>query len=136
MPYRFIKFLDNIEEVIPSNYIHTFLIRDPHRTMPSFYKGLEDEGRSKTARPGVYYLSILRDIREGVFYRWDILHPIFQFHNKLFPIHVSRKLQYKDVYRRTIEMPQCARTFQVNCCLKVQCTHKTTITSFGIRTSC
>ena len=29
---------------------------------------------------------------------------------------VSRKPQYKDVYRRTIEMPQCARTFQVNCC--------------------
>ena len=27
---------------------------------------------------------------------------------------VSRKPQYKDVYRRTIEMPQCARTFKVN----------------------
>ena len=33
-------------------------------------------------------------------------------------IAVSRKPQYKDVYRRTIEMPQRARTFKVNCCLK------------------
>ena len=36
---------------------------------------------------------------------------------------VSRKSQYKDVYRRTIEMPQRARTFQVNCCLKVHNAH-------------
>ena len=32
---------------------------------------------------------------------------------------ISRKPQHKDVYRRTIEMPQCARTFKVNCCVKV-----------------
>ena len=32
---------------------------------------------------------------------------------------ISRKPQYKDVYRRTIEMTQRAHTFQVNCCLKV-----------------
>ena len=36
---------------------------------------------------------------------------------------ISRKPQYKDVYRRTIEMPQRARTFQVNCCLKVHDAH-------------
>ena len=28
--------------------------------------------------------------------------------------YVSRKPQYEDVYRRTIETPQRARTFQVN----------------------
>ena len=38
-------------------------------------------------------------------------------------LHVSRKPQYKDVYRRTIEMPQRARAFQVNCCLKVHNAH-------------
>ena len=32
---------------------------------------------------------------------------------------VSRKPQYKDVYRRTIEIPQCPRLFTANCCLKV-----------------
>ena len=32
---------------------------------------------------------------------------------------ISRKAQYKDVYRRTIEMPQRAHTFKVDCCLKV-----------------
>ena len=31
--------------------------------------------------------------------------------------------QYKDVYRRTIEMPQRPRTFQVNYCLKVHNAH-------------
>ena len=36
---------------------------------------------------------------------------------------VSRKPQYKDVYRRTMEVPQCAHTFQVNCCLKVHNAH-------------
>ena len=36
---------------------------------------------------------------------------------------VSRKPQYKDVYRRIIEMPQRARTFQVNYCLKVHNAH-------------
>ena len=37
---------------------------------------------------------------------------------------ISRKPQYKDVYRRTIEMPQRARTFQVNCCLKIHNAHQ------------
>ena len=32
---------------------------------------------------------------------------------------VSRRPQYKDVYRRTKEMWQCSRTFKANCCLKV-----------------
>ena len=36
---------------------------------------------------------------------------------------VSRKPQYKNVYRRTIEMPQRARSFQFNCCLKVHNAH-------------
>ena len=44
---------------------------------------------------------------------------------------ISWKLQYKDVYRRTIEMLQHPRTFQVNCCLNK--TTKTTIANFGIR---
>ena len=36
---------------------------------------------------------------------------------------ISRKPQYKDVYRRTIEMPQRTRNFNVNCCLKVHNAH-------------
>ena len=36
---------------------------------------------------------------------------------------VSRKRQYKDVYRGTIEMLQRARTFQLNCCLKIHNAH-------------
>ena len=28
---------------------------------------------------------------------------------------VSRKSQYKDVYRRTIEIPQCVRISKANC---------------------
>ena len=40
-----------------------------------------------------------------------------------FPHFVSRKPQYKDIYWRTIEMPQRARAFQVNCCLKVHNAH-------------
>ena len=46
------------------------------------------------------------------------------------------KPQYKDVYRRTIETPQRAGTFKVNCCLKVHNAHlklQATITNFGIR---
>ena len=34
-------------------------------------------------------------------------------------VNVSRKAQYKEVYKRTIEILQCARIFNVNCCLKV-----------------
>ena len=37
---------------------------------------------------------------------------------------LSRKPQYKDVYRRTIEIPQRARTFKVNYCLKVHNAHQ------------
>ena len=37
--------------------------------------------------------------------------------------HLSRKPQYKDVHRGTIEMPQGAHTFKVNCCLKVHNAH-------------
>ena len=36
---------------------------------------------------------------------------------------VSRNPQYKDVYRRTIEMPQRARPFKVNFCLNVHNAH-------------
>ena len=32
---------------------------------------------------------------------------------------ISRKPQYKDVYRRRIEFQQCTHIFQTNCCLKV-----------------
>ena len=44
---------------------------------------------------------------------------------------ISRKPQYKDVYRRTIEMPQRARTFQVNCCLKVHNAHLKLLSSIS-----
>ena len=36
---------------------------------------------------------------------------------------VSRKPQYKDFYRRTIEIPQRARIFKVDCCLKAHNAH-------------
>ena len=36
---------------------------------------------------------------------------------------VSRKPQYKDVQRRTIEMPQRARMFKANCCFTVHNAH-------------
>ena len=36
---------------------------------------------------------------------------------------LSRNPHYKDVYRRTIEMPQRAHAFKVNCCLKVHNEH-------------
>ena len=52
--------------------------------------------------------------------RKNILKLIFILLKQAF---ISRKPQYKEVYRRTIEMPQCARTFQVNCCLKVHNAH-------------
>ena len=54
MPYRFVNFLDNIEKVIPSNYIHTFLIRNPQRTMPSFLKLVKEEGIKDAAFAGMY----------------------------------------------------------------------------------
>ena len=38
-------------------------------------------------------------------------------------INLIPKPQYKDFYRRTIEMPQHACTFKVNCCLKVHNVH-------------
>ena len=37
---------------------------------------------------------------------------------------VSRKPQYEDVYRRTIEMPQRAHLLKVNCCLKIHNVHQ------------
>ena len=37
--------------------------------------------------------------------------------------HVSRKPQYKDVYRRTIEILQRPHIFKINCCLKVHNAH-------------
>ena len=33
--------------------------------------------------------------------------------------HISQKTQYKDVYRRTIEIPARACIVKDNCCLKV-----------------
>ena len=36
---------------------------------------------------------------------------------------VSRKTEYKDVYRRIIEIPQRAGIFKVNCSLKVHNAH-------------
>ena len=39
-------------------------------------------------------------------------------------LNVSRKPQYKDVCRGTIEMPQRVRTFNVNCCLQVHNAHR------------
>ena len=44
-------------------------------------------------------------------------------HEMTFCKHVSRKPQYKDVYKRTIEMPQRARIFMVNWCLNVHNAH-------------
>ena len=32
---------------------------------------------------------------------------------------VSRNAQYKDIYRRTIEILQCTHILKANCCLKV-----------------
>ena len=37
---------------------------------------------------------------------------------------ISRKPKYNDVYRRTIEMSQCACLLKVNCCLKVHNEHQ------------
>ena len=36
---------------------------------------------------------------------------------------VSRKVQYKDVYRRAIEIQQHTRIFKANYCLKVEVGH-------------
>ena len=36
---------------------------------------------------------------------------------------VSRKPQYKEVYRRTIEIPQRARIFKANRCSKIHNAH-------------
>ena len=38
-------------------------------------------------------------------------------------VHVSLKPQYKDVYERTIEIPQRTRIFKVRHCLKVHSAH-------------
>lgn len=37
---RYRKFLDEgtMDTVIPKNYVHTFLIRDPAKTMPSLFR--------------------------------------------------------------------------------------------------
>ena len=36
---------------------------------------------------------------------------------------VSRKVEYKDDYKRTIEIPQRTRIFKDNCCFKVHNAH-------------
>ena len=36
-----------------------------------------------------------------------------------FSLFISQNGQYKEVYSRTIEIPQCTRIFKSNCCLKV-----------------
>ena len=36
---------------------------------------------------------------------------------------LSRNRQYKDVYKRTIEIPQCTRIFKANWCLKFHNAH-------------
>ena len=47
-------------------------------------------------------------------------------------IPISRKAQYKDVFRRTIEIPQRARIFKANSYLKAQNAHlKVTIAYSG-----
>ena len=46
-------------------------------------------------------------------------------------LNASRKPQEKGVYRRTREMPQRARTFQVNCCLKVHNAHLKLLSSIS-----
>ena len=48
---------------------------------------------------------------------------LFTFELSIFCLIRIAKPQYKDVYRRTIEMPQRSRTFKVNCCLKVHNAH-------------
>ena len=44
---------------------------------------------------------------------------LFQFENKS----ISQNGQYKDVYGRTMEIPQRTHIFKVNCCLKVHSVH-------------
>ncbi len=40
IPYRIRKFMDagTLDDVIPRDYVHAFLIRDPVKTMPSHLK--------------------------------------------------------------------------------------------------
>ncbi len=47
MCYRFKHFLEDgtLHKVIPDNYIHTFIVRNPLRTMPSLFRELEGEDR-------------------------------------------------------------------------------------------
>ena len=50
---------------------------------------------------------------------------------------ISRKAQYKDVYRRTIEILQRAQIWKANCCLKVHnAAHKVCITNSVIYEEC
>ncbi len=44
MPYRVRKFLDTgtLDDVIPRDYVHAFLIRDPVKTIPSYLQLVYD----------------------------------------------------------------------------------------------
>ena len=46
-------------------------------------------------------------------------------------MYVSRKAQYKDIYRRTIEILQCARIFKANYCLKFHNAHFKLVSPFS-----
>ena len=48
-------------------------------------------------------------------------------------IPISRKAQYKDVFRRTIETPQRARIFKANSYLKVQNAHLKVTIGLSVR---
>ncbi len=40
MPYRYKQFLEagTMDDVIPRDYVHVFIIRDPNKSVPSHYK--------------------------------------------------------------------------------------------------
>ncbi len=54
MPYRFTKLLDSdsVDTVIPRDFLHVFLIRDPERTMPSYFNLITD------SRKGAFVFSL------------------------------------------------------------------------------
>ena len=43
-------FKDNVKDVLPNGYTHTFLIRNPKYSIPSFYKMSTDEKKTGKKR--------------------------------------------------------------------------------------
>ena len=64
------------------------------------------------------YLNTLHIVEDTIYYWYVNLQRFY-----VYLIFISQKSQYKDVYRRTIEILHCAHILKTNCCLKAHNAH-------------